>query len=136
MGRLEKANEITELRVNPHDRTLTRDELEEGTAWCDILLSQLVDPVDAALMDCNSELKLIANYAVGYNNIDVPAATERGIPVTNTPGVLDDSTADLTWALLMAVARRIVDSSARAVPLASASVRSTLLSESPTSRES
>ncbi|HIM33611.1 MAG: D-glycerate dehydrogenase [Methanobacteriota archaeon] len=109
MGRLEKANEITELRVNPHDRTLTRDELEEGTAWCDILLSQLVDPVDAALMDCNSELKLIANYAVGYNNIDVPAATERGIPVTNTPGVLDDSTADLTWVLLMAVARRIVE---------------------------
>jgi glyoxylate reductase len=54
-------------------------------------------------------LKLITNYAVGYNNIDVPAATERGIPVTNTPGVLDDSTADLTWVLLMAVARRIVE---------------------------
>ena len=109
MGRLEKANEISELRVNPHDRVLTRDELEEGTAWCDILLSQLVDPVDGALMDCNPGLKLIANYAVGYNNIDVDAAIERSIPVTNTPGVLDDSTADLTWALLMAVARRIVE---------------------------
>ena len=60
-------------------------------------------------MNINPELKLIANYAVGFNNIDVAAATEKKIPVTNTPGVLTETTADLTWALLMGISRRIVE---------------------------
>ncbi|MHC4342015.1 MAG: NAD(P)-dependent oxidoreductase, partial [Planctomycetota bacterium] len=73
------------------------------------LICQLTDPVPAGLMDAAPELKAIANVAVGYDNIDVAAATERGIVVTNTPGVLTDTTADLTFALILAAARRIVE---------------------------
>ena len=109
MGRLELSKEISELRVNREDRPLSRKELEDGIGWCDIILSQLVDNIDSSLITINPNLKLIANYAVGFNNIDVPSATEKKIPVTNTPGVLTETTADLTWALLMAISRRIVE---------------------------
>ena len=61
-------------------------------------------------MDANPNLKVISNYAVGFNNIKVEEATKRGLPVTNTPGVLTETTADMAWALLMAVGRRIVES--------------------------
>ena len=71
------------------------------------LLSLLTDRVDAQLMDAGSSLKVISNMAVGYDNIDVPAASQRGIPVGNTPGVLTETTADFAFALLMALARRI-----------------------------
>jgi glyoxylate reductase len=98
-----------ELRVNPHDRVLTREELLDGVRWCDLLLCQLTDRIDAEVFEANPNLRLVANYAVGFNNIAVAEATRRKIPVTNTPGVLTDSTADLTWALLMAVARRVVE---------------------------
>src|SRR5437763_10352404 len=98
-----------ELRVNPHDRVLTRAELLEGVRSCDLLLCQLTDRIDREVFEANPNLKLVANYAVGYDNVDVREATSRRIPVTNTPGVLTDSTADLTWALLLAVARRIVE---------------------------
>ena len=76
---------------------------------CDILLPLLTDTIDAALMDSLPKLAMISNYAVGYNNIDVGAATKRGIIVTNTPGVLTDATADLTFTLLLCAARRIVE---------------------------
>jgi lactate dehydrogenase-like 2-hydroxyacid dehydrogenase len=99
-----------ELRVNPHDRVLTREELLDGVRWCDLLLCQLTDRIDAEVFEANSNMRLVANYAVGFNNIVVAEATQRKIPVSNTPGVLTDSTADLTWALLMAVARRVVES--------------------------
>lgn len=99
-----------DVRVNPNDRVLPRDELLEGSRWCDLLLCQLTDRIDGEVFDANPGLQLVANYAVGFNNIDVVEATRRRIPVTNTPGVLTDSTADLTWALLMAVARRLVES--------------------------
>jgi glyoxylate reductase len=99
----------TELRVNARDRVLPRDELLEGARWCDLLLTQLADRIDAEVFDANPNLRLVANYAVGFNNIDVRAATQRRIPVTNTPDVLTETTADLTWALLLAVARRIVE---------------------------
>lgn len=73
------------------------------------LLSLLTDKIDAELMDAAGGLRVISNYAVGFDNIDVKAATARGIPVGNTPGVLTETTADLAFALLMAVARRVVE---------------------------
>lgn len=106
---LDRLNGKVEWDVNPHDRVLEREELLEAVKDVDGLLCLLTDTIDAELMDAAPNLKIIANYAVGYNNIDVEAATERGIVVTNTPGVLRETTADLTWALLMAVARRVVE---------------------------
>ncbi len=73
------------------------------------LLSLLTEKIDAPLMDANPQLKVISNMAVGYDNIDIAAATARGIPVGHTPGVLTDTTADFAFALLMAAARRIVE---------------------------
>src|SRR5207248_3936840 len=98
-----------EVRVNPHDRVFTREELLDGVRACDLLLCQLTDRIDREVFEANPNLKLVANYAVGYDNVDIGEATRRRIPVTNTPGVLTDSTADHTWALLLAVARRIVE---------------------------
>jgi gluconate 2-dehydrogenase len=69
----------------------------------------LTDKVDAALLAAAPQLKAVANIAVGYNNIDVPACTARGVMATNTPGVLDDSTADLAWTLMLGTARRITE---------------------------
>ncbi|MEI6158034.1 MAG: D-glycerate dehydrogenase, partial [Atribacterota bacterium] len=75
------------------------------------ILPLLTDTIDSEIMDAaGNSLKIIANYAVGYNNIDVYAATQRGIMVTNTPGVLTETTADLAWALLMCCSRRINES--------------------------
>ena len=77
---------------------------------CRALVSMLADTVDATLMDAaGDDLRVVANYAVGYNNVDVAAATERGIAVTNTPGVLTDATAELVFALLLAAARWIAE---------------------------
>jgi len=84
-------------------------ELKRRLAGCEALVCQLVDPIDAAVLDAAPDLRVVANVAVGYDNIDVAAATGRGIVVTNTPGVLTDATADLTMALLLAAGRRIVE---------------------------
>ena len=73
------------VTVNPEDRNMTREELLEAVQGKDALISMLSDQVDAELMDAGAGLKVIANYAVGFNNIDVQAATERKIPVCNTP---------------------------------------------------
>ena len=89
-----------EVRVNPHDRVLTRAELLQGVRDCDLLLCQLTDRIDREVLEANPNLKLVANYAVGYDNGDLREATSRRVPVTNTPGVLTNSTADLTWALI------------------------------------
>jgi glyoxylate reductase len=86
------------------------EELRRRVAGCDGLLSLLTERIDAALMDAAPRLKVISNYAVGFNNIDIPAATQRGIAVGNTPGVLTDATADMAFALLISAARRIVES--------------------------
>jgi len=100
-----------EVTVNPHDRVMTGEEIIHSMAGKQALLSLLTDPIDGAIMDAaGGELKVISNYAVGFNNIDVKAATERGIVVTNTPGVLTDTTADFAFALLLAAARRIPES--------------------------
>jgi glyoxylate reductase len=79
----------------------------DGVRWCDVLLSLLTEPVDRTLLVANPALRGVANCAVGFNNVDVSVATALGIPVSNTPDVLTDTTADLTWALLLAAARRI-----------------------------
>jgi len=86
-----------------------RASLLQRLSGCSGLLSLLTDTIDAELMDAAPRLKVISNYAVGYDNIDIPAATERGILVTNTPGVLTETTADLAFALLLAAARRVVE---------------------------
>ncbi len=101
------------LYVNPHDRPLSRQEIMDAVKGKkrDGLLCLLCDNIDAEVIDAlGRTIKGIANYAVGYNNIDINTAARRGIPVTNTPGVLTDATADLGWALLFSVARRIVES--------------------------
>lgn len=98
-----------ELTCNPHDRVLDREELAAGLKGQDGLLCTLPDVIDGKLLDVNPALKVVANYAVGFNNIDVPAATARKVVVTNTPGVLTDSTADMAWALMFAVGRRVVE---------------------------
>lgn len=105
---LELLRNADEVWVSPHDRPLTRDELHEAVAGADAVMSLLHDKVDADLLDAaGPQLKCIANVAVGYDNIDVAAATERGVVVTNTPGVLTDSTADLAMALILMVTRRL-----------------------------
>lgn len=106
---LDRVAEVFDMEVNPEDRVLTKKEIIENIQGKDAMLCLLTDTIDAEVMDSNKNLKLISNYAVGYNNIDVEAATERGIPVCNTPGVLTDTTADLAWALLFAAARRVVE---------------------------
>ena len=101
-----------ELEVNPTPGAIwTPEELRARVPGHDYLLCLLTDQIDAALLEAASRgtppLRLVANMAVGYNNIDVEAARRLGVQVTNTPGVLTEATADLTLALLLAVARRI-----------------------------
>ncbi len=96
-----------EVRSNPEDRPLSREELLAGVREADALVCMLSDRIDRELLDSAPMLKVVANYAVGYDNIDVGAARERGIVVTNTPGVLTEATADLAWALLLAAARNL-----------------------------
>jgi len=86
----------------PGPEQLTKDMQEAEAAIC-----TLTERIDRAVLDRAARLRVIANYAVGYNNIDLDAAQARGIVVTNTPDVLTEATADLTWALLLAVARRV-----------------------------
>lgn len=76
---------------------------------CEGALTLLTDRIDGAVLDREPQLRVVSNFAVGFDNVDVPAATQRGVAVCNTPGVLTDATADATWALLMAAARRVVE---------------------------
>jgi glyoxylate reductase len=92
------------------DRPLERDALLRGIAGADALLCLLTETIDGAVMDAaGPPLRVISNMAVGVDNIDVAAATARGILVTNTPGVLTDATADLAWALILSTVRRVVE---------------------------
>ncbi|MFT7234341.1 MAG: glyoxylate reductase, partial [Cyclobacteriaceae bacterium] len=101
--------EHTDLEYNKEDRVLTKEEIIAGVKGKDALLCLLTDSIDGDIMDANPNLQIIANYAVGFNNIDVDAATARRIPVTNTPGVLTETSADLAFTLLVSTARRIVE---------------------------
>ena len=100
-------SEAADLTYNQEDRTLTKQEVIDGVQNADGLICLLNDNIDQEIITSGPNLRVIANFAVGYNNIDVEAATLRGLPVTNTPGVLTDSTADMAWALLMDAARRV-----------------------------
>jgi glyoxylate reductase len=98
----------TDAVVWPDELPPPREELLRAVAGCDGVLTLLTDRVDDEFLDsAGPQLKVVSNYAVGFDNVDVPACTARGIPVGNTPGVLTETTADLAWALLMAAARRL-----------------------------
>lgn len=100
-----------DLDVFSEDRPITKEELIHRVKGKEGLYCLLSDRIDRDVIDAaGSQLKVISNYAVGFNNIDVEYATEKGIRVTNTPGALREATADLTWALLMSAARRIPES--------------------------
>jgi glyoxylate reductase len=100
------------LDWNRRDRPLSKRELCMGVRDAEGLIAMLNDPVDPAVITAAPKLRIIANYAVGYNNIDLAAAGRRGIDVTNTPGVLTEATADLTWGLILAAARRVPEGEA------------------------
>ena len=101
--------ESCDVESNQTDLILAPDELALRAAGKEGILCCLTDAIDAKLLATAPNLKAVANIAVGYNNIDVAACTARGVMVTNTPGVLDDSTADFAWALMMAAARRVAE---------------------------
>jgi len=98
----------TDATIWPDELPPPRDELLRAVAGCDGVLTLLTDRVDDEFLDAaGPQLKVVSNYAVGFDNVDVPACTARGIPVGNTPGVLTETTADLAFALMMAAARRL-----------------------------
>jgi glyoxylate reductase len=112
---LERLAAEHDVEVWPEDMPPPRRALLSHVADAEGLLSLLVDQVDAELIDAAPKLRAVANYAIGFDNIDVEAAARRGIQVGNTPDVLTDATADLAWALMLAVARRIVEAHQDAV---------------------
>ncbi|MCD6397694.1 MAG: D-glycerate dehydrogenase, partial [Spirochaetaceae bacterium] len=99
-----------DVEINTEDRALTRSELLSMAADKDAVLCLLTDKIDAEFFDAAPNLKGVANYAVGFDNMIVSEATSRGIPLSNTPDVLTEATAEMAWALLFSVARRIVES--------------------------
>ncbi|MBN1631208.1 MAG: D-glycerate dehydrogenase [Thermoleophilia bacterium] len=107
---LSLAHELFAVTGGAEDRPLARELLLQGVPGADALLCLLSEKIDGAVMDAaGGGLRVVSTMAVGYDNIDVPAATERGILVANTPGVLTDATADLTWAMILGLARRVVE---------------------------
>jgi glyoxylate reductase len=107
---IELLRETCDVEVNPEDRPLTRTELLQNVRGRQGVIGLLTDQIDSAFFDAAAEIKGYANYAVGFDNIDIREATRRGVPVSNTPDVLTDATAEMAWALLFAVARRVVES--------------------------
>ncbi|HEU4737945.1 MAG TPA: D-glycerate dehydrogenase [Solirubrobacterales bacterium] len=107
---VEMLREAGEVRIDEREKAIPRAELLELVRGTEALLTLLHDPVDEELLEAaGPQLRCVANVAVGYDNVDVAAAERRGVVVTNTPGVLDDATADLTMALILAATRRLVE---------------------------
>lgn len=106
---LRDAGATVTVGQSDEEKGLTPKEILDGVRSADVLLSLLTEPITREVLSANPKLLGVANYAVGFNNIDVVAATELGIPVSNTPGILTDTTADLSWALILGAARRIVE---------------------------
>ncbi len=99
-----------EMWLSPHDRPLSVEELHEAVAGADAVVTLLHDRVDDVLLDAaGPQLKVVANVAVGYDNVDVPALTARGVRFTNTPGVLTEATADIAFALILMTTRRLAE---------------------------
>jgi len=103
---LDKLSSECDLKINR--TSLTKEELKQQVSGSDAVISYLTDRIDQDIIDRGTKLKIIANYGAGFNNIDVTYASERGIWVTNTPHVLHETTADLTWAMILGTARQIV----------------------------
>jgi glyoxylate reductase len=106
---LERICAACDAEVWPERLPPPYEVIKQKVAGCDGLVSLLTDRIDAALLDAAGRLKVVSNFAVGFNNIDVPAATARGVCVGNTPGALTDATADCAFMLLIAAARRLVE---------------------------
>ncbi|MDI1346566.1 MAG: D-glycerate dehydrogenase [Pseudolabrys sp.] len=107
-----RMRELFDARLNPDDRPMTAAQLAEAAKTADVLVPTVTDRIDAAVLSkAGEQLKLIANFGNGVDNIDVATAVQRGITVTNTPGVLTEDTADMTMALILAVPRRLVEGS-------------------------
>src|SRR6201985_3316967 len=105
-----RMRELFDARLNHEDVPMTAAQLAEAMASADVLVPTITDRIDAKLIaKAGPNLKLIANFGAGVDNIDVKAATDKGIAVTNTPGVLTEDTADMTMALILAVPRRLVE---------------------------
>jgi glyoxylate reductase len=105
---VELLREAGDVWVSPDDRPLETAELHDAVKGADIAVTLLHDKVDDAFLDAaGDQLRAVCNVAVGFDNIDVPAATKRGVLVTNTPGVLTEATADLAMTLILAITRRI-----------------------------
>jgi glyoxylate reductase len=105
---MERLAEAADVATWPDDDyPPPRDVLVREAAASDGLVALVTDRIDGALLDAAPRLRVVSNVAVGYDNIDVPAATARGVVVTNTPGVLTETTADFAFALLLAAARRV-----------------------------
>lgn len=99
-----------DVEMNEEERQLSRGEMIDRVRDCDGLVCLLSEKIDREVLEAAVKVKVISNFAVGYDNIDIEAATELGIVVCNTPGVLTNTVADLVWALMLGVARRIVES--------------------------
>ena len=110
---MDPLREKYEVEAHAEDRPMERQQLLSRIGDRDGLLCMITDAVDEELLGRAPRLKMIANMGVGYNHIDIAAATRRGIPVSNTPGVLTDATADLAFTLILAVARRVVEGDRR-----------------------
>ncbi|MEE8553683.1 MAG: NAD(P)-dependent oxidoreductase, partial [Desulfobacterales bacterium] len=102
-----------QVDINTQDKPMDRERLLNSVADKDGLLCMITDQIDERLLSCAPNLKIIANFGVGFNNIDIDATTARKIPVSNTPGVLTESTADLAFALILASGRRLVEGDRR-----------------------
>lgn len=98
---------VGRVEVHGGDAAITPEELRAAVVGKQALVTMLTERVDAALLDAGKDLKIVANVAVGYNNIDVPACRARGVVCTNTPDVLTESVADFTWGLILAITRRL-----------------------------
>jgi lactate dehydrogenase-like 2-hydroxyacid dehydrogenase len=108
---IDTLREHHDVEVTPHDRALSKEELLQAVRGRDAVISLLTDTIGGEVLDAaGPQCRIVANYAVGFNNFDLDAATARGVIMTNTPGVLDDATATHAWALLLATARRIPES--------------------------
>jgi glyoxylate reductase len=104
---LRDAGAAVTVGQSDEEKGIEKDAVIAAVREADVLFSLLTETVDRDVLSANPALLGVANYAVGFNNVDVAVATELGIPVSNTPGVLTETTADLTWALILAAARRI-----------------------------
>ncbi|HYH12026.1 MAG TPA: D-glycerate dehydrogenase [Thermomicrobiales bacterium] len=107
---LEMLREAADIRLWEHELPPSPEELDTLLDGVDGALTLLTDRIDGPVLDRHPKLKVVSNFAVGFDNVDVPAATERGVAVCNTPNVLNDATAEMAFTLLTAAARRVVES--------------------------